>query len=186
MSNRPLSREDSPAACVTSIDDARRLRQVEQWTRSHADYLRQLAHKLCRSQFDPDDLVQDVFEKLVRSPIPTGANERAWLARVMHNQFIDMTRRRAARREDELPEAIPAPVEGEPGWWHALDAEDVRMTLAKLPEEQRATFELFAFENKSYDEISAALGIAKATVGTRILRARLKLRELLMKERHDG
>jgi RNA polymerase sigma-70 factor (ECF subfamily) len=48
------------------------------------------------------------------------------------------------------------------------------------------TFELFAFEGRSYDDIAAALGIAKATVGTRILRARQKLRELLTMERGDG
>ena len=39
---------------------------------------------------------------------------------------------------------------------------------------------MFAFDGKSYDEIAVAQGIAKATVGTRILSARLRIREILV------
>ena len=182
----PVLREERQESSVVSLEDARRRKELEALSRAHGDYLRGLAHKLCRSQLDPDDLVQDVFERTLRSPIPPGANERAWLSRVMSNLFIDKLRRRNARREDPI-EAEPAMVRPEPGaWWEALTAEDVRAQLARLPAEQRETFELFAFERKSYDDIAAALGIAKATVGTRILRARQKIRELLAKERGDG
>lgn len=118
-------------------------------------------------------------------PIPDGVNERAWLSRVLHNQFIDKLRRRAARREDPLDEPIELPPE-ERAWWHSLTTDEIRQTMVQLPEDQRVTFELFAFEGRSYDAIAAELGIAKATVGTRILRARQKLRDLLIKERGDG
>lgn len=47
------------------------------------------------------------------------------------------------------------------------------------------TFELFSFEGRSYDAIAADLGIAKATVGSRILRVRDKLRALLSAEQTD-
>ena len=60
------------------------------------------------------------------------------------------------------------------------------LVLRACPEEQRITFELFAFHGKSYDEIAAKLKIAKNTVGTRIMRARSKLRELFTAERGDG
>jgi RNA polymerase sigma-70 factor (ECF subfamily) len=188
MSKTSLVREDPPEASVSSIEEARRARHVEALSRAHGDFLRALARKLCRSHFDPDDLVQDVLVKTLRSPIPDGADERAWLARVMHNLFIDWIRRRNARREDALTEAVtPTPAAPEEKtWWQALTIDEVRATLARLPEEQRVTFEMFAFEGKSYDEIAAALGIAKATVGTRILRARMKIRDLLIAERGDG
>ncbi|HEY4238952.1 MAG TPA: RNA polymerase sigma factor [Kofleriaceae bacterium] len=153
---------------------------------AHGAYLHALARKLCRSQFDPEDLVQDVFEKTLRSPIPDGANARAWLTRVLHNVFVDKLRRRAARHEDlveRLPEAPPR--EGEKAWWEALTEEHIRAELQTVPEELRKTFELFAFEDRTYDEIAAALGIAKATVGTRILRVRQRLRERF-EERRDG
>lgn len=187
MSKTPVLREEASSASVESLDDARRRQKLAELTRLHRSYLEALARRMCRNQLDPDDLVQDVFEKTMRSarPIPDGANERAWLTRVLHNLFIDKLRRRNARREDPLDEPIELPVEPR-AWWHALTVDEIRATLARLPEDQRMTFELFAFEGRSYDDIAAALGIAKATVGTRILRARQKLRELLTVERGDG
>lgn len=181
------SREDLGSASVESLNDARRRKTLEDLTREHRAYLESLARKLCRSQLDPDDLVQDLFEKTLRAsaPIPAGANERAWLSRVLHNLFIDKLRRRAARREDPLDAPVEPPHD-ERAWWQTLTADEVRATLARLPEEQRMTFELFAFDGRSYDEIAATLGIAKATVGTRILRARQRLRDILTQERGDG
>jgi RNA polymerase sigma-70 factor (ECF subfamily) len=187
MSKTPVLREEASPASVESLDDARRRQKLAELTRLHRSYLEALARRMCRNQLDPDDLVQDLFEKTMRSvrPIPEGANERAWLSRVLHNLFIDKLRRRNARREDPLDEPVELPVEDR-AWWHTLTVDEIRATLARLPEEQRMTFELFAFEGRSYDDIAAALGVAKATVGTRILRARQKLRELLTLERGDG
>jgi RNA polymerase sigma-70 factor (ECF subfamily) len=187
MSKTPVLREEAGSASVESLDDVRRRQKLAELTRLHRTYLEGLARRMCRNQLDPDDLVQDVFEKTMRSvqTIPPGANERAWLSRVLHNLFIDKLRRRNARREDPLDEPVEPPTE-ERAWWHALSVEQIRATLARLPDEQRTTFELFAFEGRSYDEIAAAQGIAKATVGTRILRARQKLRELLTRERGDA
>lgn len=188
MSQRSLLREDPPGGPVTPLEDARRRQQRDRLTTEHGPYLRGLARKLCRSQLDPEDLVQDVLEKTLRSPLPDGANERAWLARVMQNLFIDKLRRRQARREElsDTIEDVGAPPLEERLWWEALTEADVRAQVALLPEEQRTTFELFAFEGASYDDIAARLRIAKGTVGTRILRARQKIRELLAKERGRG
>ena len=180
MSKRHVLREDQPGSSVVSGAT-----QVEDLSRAHGDYLRGLARRLCRSHHDPEDLVQDTFLRTLTSPIPEGANPRAWLARVMQNLFIDRVRRRATRREDELRE-VAAPSAGDELWWQALSAADVLAVLERLPEDQREVFRMFAFEGKSYAQIAAAQGIANATVGTRILRARLRIREILAEERRDG
>ena len=186
--SEPEVREESQGSSVLPIEEARLRRRTEALFRDHGTYLQGLARRLCRSHFDPDDLVQDVLEKTVRSPqaIPPGANERAWLSRVLHNLFIDRLRRKQARREDPIAVEVPAAPGEEHAWWESLTLGDIRAKLEQISEEQRVTFELFAFEGKSYDEIAARLGIAKATVGTRILRARTRLKELLTKERGDG
>jgi RNA polymerase sigma-70 factor (ECF subfamily) len=152
----------------------------------HGAFLEALARRKCRNQLDPDDLVQDVFERVMRTvqPIPDGANERAWLSRVLHNLFIDKLRRRASRAEHVLYEPVVAHRD-DTTWWQALTEEEVRATVARLPDKQRVAFELYAFEDRSYDEIAAVLGVPKATVGTRILRARRKLREILTSERGE-
>ena len=85
-----------PAASISSLDEARRKRRLEELTREHGDYLRALARKLCRTQLDPEDLVQDLYERVLRSEMPEGANPRAWMSRVMNNLFIDKLRRRGA------------------------------------------------------------------------------------------
>jgi RNA polymerase sigma-70 factor (ECF subfamily) len=166
------------------LDDARTRKRADELMRAHGEYLRGLARRLCRRHFDPDDLVQDLLEKTVRSPdaIAAAANERAWLSRVMQNLFIDRVRRTRSRREEPITAEPAATVSDAPPWWDSLTGEQVRAQLAHLPEDQRATFELFAFEHLSYDEIAARMNIAKSTVGTRILRARGKLRELLTGE----
>jgi RNA polymerase sigma-70 factor, ECF subfamily len=164
----------------------RRRKRFEELTREHGDYLRALARKLCRTQLDPDDLVQDLYERVLRSEMPAGVNERAWMSRVMQNLFIDKLRRRAARPEEPVVVEPAAAPREERTWWESVTEAEVRARLAELPEDQRITFELFAFEGKSYDEIAAKLKIAKNTVGTRILRARTRLRELFTAERGDG
>ncbi len=143
-----------------------------------------IARRFARAGLDPEDLVQDMAEKLLRRPMPADARERPWLARTMRNLAIDRIRRRRSRREELTDEELAIGAQ-EAAWWELLTEDDVRAQAASLPGEQRAVFELFAFEGCSYTEIAARLGIPKATVGTRILRARQKLRQLLAEARGE-
>jgi RNA polymerase sigma-70 factor (ECF subfamily) len=141
---------------------------IDALVRDHGPHLARLARRLCGNSIDADDLVQDVFEKTLRHPIPAGANARAWLARVLRNRFIDRLRRTAVRREEPIDDRDVACEPAAP----TTDTGAIAAELARLPPLQRETLELFALHDRTYDEIAARLGIAKATVGTRILRAR--------------
>ncbi len=149
----------------------------------HQDFLRGLARKLCRSNFDPEDLVQDVLLKTVASfeRLPPDVNHAAWMARVMRNLFIDRVRARASAPSpvdvDDVP--LSSPVPEERAWWEELSSGDIAAAAAQLPGELREAFERFAFQRQSYKEIALALGVPVATVGTRVLRARRRLRALL-------
>jgi RNA polymerase sigma-70 factor (ECF subfamily) len=171
------------------LDDLSR-RRLAQVQREHGAYLRDLAGRMCRSQFDPDDLLQDVLmtAAVQLTKLPPDTNLIAWLTRVMKNRFIDRCRRKqsAVVTTPSLPideERIPGRVSDDEEWWEKLDADDIRARLGDLPTELREAFELFAFRSLSYQEIAAQLGIPKATVGTRILRARQRLRNLLTADR---
>ena len=50
--------------------------------------------------------------------------------------------------------------------------------MARLPDEFRQVYQGH-LDGRSYDELARELGIPKNTVGTRLLRARKRLRELL-------
>ncbi|MEO6777202.1 MAG: RNA polymerase sigma factor [Kofleriaceae bacterium] len=143
----------------------------------HRAHLSRLARQLCGNAFDAEDLVHDVVESMLRRPVPELANERAWLGRVLRNRFIDRLRRSAARREEPLADRELA--EEPPAGDVAGNSAAVAVELARLPAPQRETLALFALESRSYEEIAAQLGIAKATVGTRILRARRTLTRAL-------
>jgi RNA polymerase sigma-70 factor, ECF subfamily len=168
---------------VEPIDELASRRRLAALSREHHAFLLKLARKLCRSNFDPEDLVQDVLLKAVahHDRMPPDVNHAAWMARVMRNLFIDRVRSRAAQPKpvdlDEVVLPVPDPDQRE--WWEELTAEEIRAALLQIPEELRGAFERFAFERQSYKEISAALGIPAATVGTRVLRARRHLRAVL-------
>jgi RNA polymerase sigma-70 factor (ECF subfamily) len=150
--------------------------------REHCELVRNLARGLARGRGDHEDLAQDAIERWLRAlpHLPPATNHKAWLTTVLRHLFVDRLRRRHTRGElstdcARLPDADREVLP----WWLELGVVDVDRELAKLPSGQRATFRLFAFEGKSYDEIARQQGISKSTVGTRILRARLQLKQLL-------
>lgn len=133
---------------------------------------------------DAQDLVQDTFERALTHwhRLAPGSNERGWLVTVLHNRFIDQCRRRSRAPTPQPIDAeanLPAPPTPVPCRWDTITSEDLQSAIARLEDEFRAPYELKELHGKSYDEIARALGIPKATVGTRLLRARRKLRALL-------
>lgn len=176
-----ISREDAVVPSVEAID-AQARRRLDALAREHAPFLRGLAGKLCRGTFDPEDLVQDVLMTAVANldRLPPDVNHAAWMARVMQNLFIDRLRSRASQRPIPIDDVVvAAPPPEEPAWWERLAREDVAAAVAQLPPELGRAFALFACEGRSYKEIAVALDVPIATVGTRVLRARRRLRALL-------
>lgn len=174
---------------VEPIDELASRRRLADLTREHHGFLLKLARRLCRGNFEPEDLVQDVLLKAVahHERMPPDINLAAWMARVMRNLFIDRVRSRAAAPTavdvDEVVLTAPDPDERQ--WWELLTGDEIRAALPQIPEELRGAFERFAFDRRSYKEIAAELGIPAATVGTRVLRARRHLRAILGAESRD-
>src|SRR5258708_7232054 len=153
----------------------------ESLARDHGPALRSVALRLCRGPSDAQDLVQDTLERALRRfpNVPEHGNLRAWLITILRNRFIDYCRQRSRESGVQIDEMqVEAPVSQPEPKWAAITQEQVGEALAQLPEEFRKVYELHAIERKSYAEIALALGMPKATVGTRLLRARLRLREL--------
>lgn len=116
-----------------------------------------------------------------RDRLPEVRNHRAWMTTVMKNLFMDQLRR--AKTRETYDQAALEPESGDAPWWQGLDGDHVREAMSELPVELRETFERFAFRHQPYEEIARALAIPKATVGTRIVRARRRLRAVLEKRR---
>ena len=124
-----------------------------------------------------EDLAQEVFVRALETP---PANPKPWLFAVALNLARDDGRRTTLQgRKLELLKgehagAVAPPADA------ALEAgertETVRAALAALTEQDRAALLLKA-EGFDYDEIAAALGLAKGAVGTTLARARKRLVE---------
>jgi RNA polymerase sigma-70 factor (ECF subfamily) len=148
----------------------------------HLPALRTRAAQLCRAAVDPDDLLQDALVRAfrARAQLKDAAHARGWFLAIVTNTFLDTLRRRRVRPgEVELAIDPPAPTADVDAPWAQLGVEDVRAAVAELPEDVRDTYRMFALEGRDYVAISLALGVSKGTVGSRILRARKRLRELL-------
>jgi RNA polymerase sigma-70 factor, ECF subfamily len=147
--------------------------------------LARIAARLCGNPADARDLVQDTFERAMRQGIPTDVrNPRTWLATVMHNLFIDRCRSAKRRPHPESLEDDPGIAQIEPEGpepaWSQITIDDIRSALEELDATYREVYVLHAFERWSYERIAEHLSIQRITVGTRLNRARKRLREVLV------
>jgi RNA polymerase sigma-70 factor (ECF subfamily) len=153
--------------------------------REHEPTLAAIARRLCGNAADADDLLHDTYERALRAweRYADQGNLRGWLVAILNNLFVDRCRRaKRARMESIDPIVdIPAPEPAAPPVWTRVSNEQVAAALNELGTEFRRVYELHA-AGKSYDEIAAELNIAKATVGTRLVRARKKLKDRLTAE----
>jgi RNA polymerase sigma-70 factor (ECF subfamily) len=175
--------ESRPLSTPTPLDS----RWFAAFAREHEAALHATALRLCGNATDARDLVQDTFEKGLRNlaRYRPGTDGRAWLLTILHHLFIDRCRSRTRERRadvsaEDVEERIAAPeVEAAPAW-ASISTEQLREALEKIPEDFRTVYRMHSLEGRSYQEIAETLGIPKATVGTRLIRARRRLKELLM------
>lgn len=154
--------------------------------REHEASLYAMAVRMSRDPGEARDLVQDTFERALKKldQFELGTNSRAWLITILHNLFIDRCRRRAREpivepiEQHDLVASVD--VEAAPAWTN-FTGDQLKAALVELGDDFRKVYELHAIEQRSYEEIAKTLGIPKATVGTRLIRARRKLKDILVK-----
>ena len=64
---------------------------------SHMERLTRVARHLCGRHGDPDDLVQDTFERVLRRPRVVNGSESAYLVQAMRNTHLSRLRAAASR-----------------------------------------------------------------------------------------
>jgi len=157
--------------------------RLQEMLDASSERLRAVARRLCRNDADAHDLVQDTWERAIRTQAkdPAQVLTEAWLTTVLHNAFIDLCRKRKREGTTEEVEsvAIAAPEPERVAAWQAITPTQLAAAVARLPEEFSSVYSLFA-AGSSYTEIAERLGLPKATVGTRISRARTRLRAILL------
>jgi RNA polymerase sigma-70 factor (ECF subfamily) len=129
------------------------------------------------------DLVHIVFARVLSQPPPAEAvrDLSSWLRTVLFHTFVDLRRRQrweipteSAALDRQLVDPVDEPSSP------AITMDDLRALVSTLPSLYRVPYEMFAFCDMPYARIATALGLSITTVGTRINRARQRLRRLIL------
>jgi RNA polymerase sigma-70 factor (ECF subfamily) len=171
-----------------TLSDSPPLECVLNAWRDHESELRSYLVRCVSDKHLVEDLLQEVFVRALRSGQGFCGldNARAWLFQVARNALVDQ--RRLEKRAVPLPDDLPEKSEdgGRP-----VDAlsECLARVLSELPAADREILQQCDIEGIKQQSFADAHGLSLAAVKSRILRARRRLRELMVKNcqvRFDG
>lgn len=176
---------------LMAVDQDQRISDVVEREGSR---LRNFIRRRVSDPGDAEDILQDVFFKLVEAnrllmPID---HVTGWLYRVARNRIIDLFRKQqpesfsdaavveengeTLRFEDLLPSADAGP---EALYLRGLLLDELESAIAELPQEQREVFVAHELEGRSFKEMAVATGVSVNTLLSRKRYAVLHLRERL-------
>ena len=153
-----------------------------------------LAQNITQNKEDAEDVMQEAFLKSYQHLEEFQGNSRfyTWLVRIAVNQALMKLRKRRPNQisldedvdtgEDTIPREVedwgPSP---EDRYEQSELGDILSSTIAELEPPFRIVFQLRDIEELSTEETAEALGLSIPAVKSRLLRARLKLRQKLNK-----
>ncbi len=188
----------------TLQDDAVLIRASQQGDRSAFDGLIHKYEKRAylyayRLTHDPElasDIVAEAFVRVYNAlgNFRSKSAFTTWLYRILTNCYLDYRKRERNRKHSSLQSAVslengeverqiedPAP--GPDVYVERSAREDaIQAALAELPDYQRAMLVMYHVDALSYEAIAEALDLPIGTVKSRLNRARIALREHLVKD----
>lgn len=153
-------------------------REYNECVNLYADNVYRFILKNLRHEEDARDVVQGAFEKMwINRDTVDNARSKSFLFTVAYNQMIDHIRKnkRVSLRE-EFNENERGSVGPKQDTKRILNE-----ALSKLSETQRSLVMLKDYEGYSYEEIGQITGLNESQVKVYLHRARLQLREYIVK-----
>jgi RNA polymerase sigma-70 factor, ECF subfamily len=153
------------------------------------------AYRLTGNEADARDLTQEAFIRVFRAwrSFQPGTSFLSWIYRIVTNLYRDELRKRKGVFLQELPDdnvAHELPTEAREhdpiAQIHERQLSSaVSEALRQLTADQRAVVLLADVEERSYQEIADIMACSIGTVRSRLHRARMQLRKLIPKLRHQ-
>ena len=163
-------------------------RQISEVVTREQSRLRDFIRRRVAQPGDADDVLQDVFSRLVEANRLLMPIEQVtgWLFTVARNRITDLFRRSRDDEEELDLDELLASDETEPDALFAqrMLVDELEAAIAELPAEQRAVFVAHELEGRSFKSIAEETGIGINTLLSRKRYAVLRLRERL-KEIHE-
>ncbi|MFM2269609.1 MAG: hypothetical protein RL757_3050 [Bacteroidota bacterium] len=134
---------------------------------------------------DALDILHEGFMKVFRfigASYTPGTSLVAWMRRIMINTSIDYYRMQIRRRADDISEAhtLSSP---DPDALSQCSEKDILEAIQSLSPVYRAVFNLYVIEGYSHREVGEQLQITESTSRSNLVKARLKLQEILIEKK---
>ena len=144
----------------------------------HADGVYRFIMKNLRHEEDARDVVQTAFEKLWRAREDVDAEKsKSYLFTIAYNGMIDHLRKvKRIYLKEEFSENTKVSYRGIDNAKQVLEE-----ALARLSETQRSLVLLKDYEGYNYEEIGQITGLSSSQVKVYLHRARLQLKEYIVK-----
>jgi RNA polymerase sigma-70 factor, ECF subfamily len=149
---------------------------------SHIPRLRAFAISFCGNIDQADDLVQETLTRawIHRSSFIEGTNMNAWLCTILRNLYFSQYRKRKRKREVPDTDGVHSnKIVVAPAQPAHMEMLDLRVALARLPDNQREALLLVGAAGHSYVEVAEICGCAIGTIKSRVNRARRSLAGML-------
>ena len=147
--------------------------------------------RIVQDRADAEEITQETFFRAYRNLASFQADSAlyTWLYRIAVNAAVDLSKKNLRRRhlslDDEdrsfkgsIPDEGPTPMQ-------SLERSElvslVQEGIEALPERYRVILTLREYGDMSYEQLTEALHLPKGTVESRLFRARIKLRDWLIR-----
>ena len=181
-------------ALTITLTEKEKNRIFEQEFLPHADALMNFGYHLTKKEVEAEDLVQETYLKSFKSidKYYVGTNAKAWLFRILKNEFINRYRQNQRRpnsvdidevhniqNQEEGSSSLTAYVDLSEEMFNSMMGDEITIALNSLAEDFRVVILLCDIEGFTYEEISKIIDIPIGTVRSRLFRARNMLKEQL-------
>ena len=157
---------------------------------TYSTQLFRVAHSVLRSRAEAEDVVQDVFVRVLehRRTLDQVRDMRVWLIRIAWNLALDRRRRIRPDQMDALfaESLVGGNVPADRAIDEAQRMQAVLAEMEKLPKAERHVLLLSASEELGTAEMAVVLGKSESAVRALLFRARTRLRERLEGRRGMG
>lgn len=162
-------------ACVRRERWAQKVLYEEYYSRMMGVCLRYATH-----DEEALDILHEGFIKVFRhiGKYKPGTSLSAWIRRIMVNTAIDYFRKNSRRRTEDMDEAYDIST-NDPDAISRCTEQEILQAIQELTPSYRAVFNLYVIEGYPHKEIAELLDITESTSRSNLVKARLKLKEIL-------
>ncbi len=153
----------------------------QQLYKEHYSKMMGVCLRYSNNKEDAQDILHEGFIKVFKNiaKYQPGTSLSAWIRRIMVNTSIDFYRKNVRRRTEDIEQAYSISSSDADAISQVTEKE-ILVAVQQLSPAYRAVFNLYIIEGYSHKEIAEKLDITESTSRSNLVKARMKLKEILI------